>query len=279
MNYIQTPLFSVIIPTYNRRYFLKIAIESVLGQSFQDFELIVIDDGSTDGTKDLIKSYKDIRLKFISQKNHGVSHARNRGIENSNGRFTAFLDSDDSWIPEKLKIIKEYIDQFPGINIFHTEEIWYRRGKLLNQKKKHKKPNGNVFYNSLPLCCIGMSTSVINKEIFNKIGKFDESLPACEDYDFWLRATLQYEVKLIPQRLTIKNGGRSDQLSSLHSLDKYRIKALEKMLQSNSLNNEQYKATYYELVRKCEIFSLGSKKRGKSEEVDSFNSLVERYRI
>jgi len=136
-----------------------------------------------------------------------------------------------------------------------------------------------VFYNSLPLCCIGMSTSVINKEIFNKIGKFDESLPACEDYDFWLRATLQYEVKLIPQRLTIKNGGRSDQLSSLHSLDKYRIKALEKMLQSNSLNNEQYKATYYELVRKCEIFSLGSKKRGKFEEVETCNSLVERYSI
>jgi len=279
MNYIQSPFFSVIIPTYNREHFLKIAIESVLNQIFQDFELIVIDDGSTDCTKDLIKSYEDRRLKYICQKNHGVAHARNKGIENSVGRFIAFLDSDDSWVPEKLGIAKEYIDKFPEMKIFHTEETWYRRGKLLNQKKKHKKPNGNVFYNSLPLCCIGMSTSVIKKETFNKIGKFDESLPACEDYDFWLRATLEYEVKLIPKRLTIKNGGRSDQLSSQHSLDKYRIKALGKMLQSNSLNNKQYKATYYELVRKCKIFSLGSKKRGKFEEVETCNSLVERYSI
>ena len=222
--------FSIIIPTHNRETFFKKAVDSVLAQTYSDFELIIIDDGSTDKTKRLALSYSDKRVNYIYQSNHGISFSRNKGVKASQGDFIAFLDSDDSWVPEKLKKTVEYINKYPDIKIFHTEEIWFRNGKLLPQLSKHKKPSGWVYKKALPLCCIGMSTSVINRSVFDNLGSFDETLEACEDYDFWLRVTNKYEVKLIPEELTIKNGGRSDQLShKIWGLDRFRIKALEKM--------------------------------------------------
>ncbi|NIV42878.1 MAG: glycosyltransferase [Candidatus Dadabacteria bacterium] len=271
------PLFTVIIPTFNRKVFIKTAVDSVLKQTYEDFELIIVDDGSTDGTENLIEKYEDSRLKYYYQENIGVSSARNKGIEESSGKYIAFLDSDDQWLNSKLERVVEYISNFPDIKIFHTEETWYRRGKHLNQKKKHKKPDGYVYYDALPLCCIGMSTSVVKRDLFDEIGKFDESLPACEDYDLWLRATYKYEVKLIPETLTIKHGGRPDQLSSQHSLDKYRIRALDKILRSDVLDDEQYEKTKQELINKCKIYSTGLEKRGKDQEANSIMNISIRY--
>jgi len=273
----KSPFFSVIIPTYNRKTLLKTALESVLDQTFDDFEVVIIDDGSTDNTKDMIESYEDTRIKYIHQDNHGVAHARNRGIENSKGKFIAFLDSDDKWVRQKLKRAYDVINQFPLIKIFHSEETWYQQGKLLRQKKKHQKPSGFVYQHALPLCCISISTAVIKQSVFEDIGIFDETLPACEDYDFWLRATLKYEVKLVKEYLTIKDGGRPDQLSSQWGLDKYRIKALEKMLSSKKLNKEEYDLTYDQLVKKCHVISIGAGKRGKFEELKYYNDLIEKY--
>lgn len=272
-----TPFFSVIIPTYNRRNLFEVALGSVLSQTYADFELIVVDDGSADQTGELIKSLNDSRIRYLYQENHGVAHARNRGLGISKGRFVAFLDSDDRWVPQKLRRIREFIDRYPGILIFHTDEIWYKGGRLINQKKKHEKPSGYVYANALPLCCIGISTAVVAKEVFERIGLFDERLPACEDYDFWLRATHVYEVKLISEFLTIKDGGRKDQLSSQWGLDRFRIQALEKMLLSQSLNNEEYKLTYAELLRKCRIYASGAKKRGRIEESKRYGELGGKY--
>ena len=269
--------FSVIIPTYNRRHLFDIALKSVLNQTYKDFEVIVVDDGSTDQTNEVINNFNDARIKYLYQENHGVSHARNRGLEISRGKFIAFLDSDDRWVPQKLGRAKEFIDRYPDIYIFHTDEIWYKGGRLLNQKKKHKKPSGYAYLKALPLCCIGMSTAVVKRELFEKIGLFDESLPACEDYDFWLRATHSFEVKLIAEKLTVKDGGRTDQLSSQWGLDKHRIKALEKMLYSNSLNEEEYKCTLGELVKKCQIYASGAGKRGRLKEANLYNELVRKY--
>jgi len=274
-----TPFLSVIIPTYNRETFLKIALESVLNQTVKDFELLIVDDGSTDNTSDLIKSYHDKRIKYLYQPNNGVASARNLGLKFSKGEFIAFLDSDDRWDPKKLEITLNYIHRFPNIYIFHTEEIWYRRGTLLNQKKRHKKPSGHVYSNALPLCCIGMSTAVVKREVFEKIGRFDETLPACEDYDFLLRATHEFEVKLIEEPLTIKDGGRPDQLSSRWGLDRYRINALEKMLASNSLSDEEFCLTCQELFKKCRIYADGTIKRGRVEEANYYIDLIEKYRI
>jgi len=274
-----TPFFSVIIPTYNRRHLFDIALKSVLNQTYKDFEVIAVDDGSTDHTNEVIKNFDDFRVKYLYQENHGVSHARNRGLEISRGKFIAFLDSDDRWVPRKLQRAKELIDRYPDICIFHTDEIWYKGGRLLNQKKKHKKPSGYVYLKALPLCCVGMSTAIVKRELFEKIGLFDESMQACEDYDFWLRATHSFEVKLIDEKLTVKDGGRTDQLSAQWGLDKHRIKALEKMLCSNSLNEEEYECTLGELVKKCQIYASGAGKRGRLKEANLYNELPRKYLV
>ncbi len=270
--------FSVIIPTYNREQFLRKAVDSVLAQTFRDLELIIVDDGSTDGTRRLLSSYGDIRISCLYQPNSGVSKARNKGLEKSGGRFIAFLDSDDHWAPEKLQKTHEYINRFPAINIFHTEEVWYRQGKLLGQKKKHEKPTGHVYEKALPLCCISISTAVIKRDVFDTVGRFDEDLEACEDYDFWLRATSRYDVKLIPEYLTIKDGGRPDQLSSsVWGLDRFRIKALEKMLSPGILSGMDRELTFAELKKKCRVFASGAKKRGNSEISEYYRSLPLKY--
>ncbi|HSG30394.1 MAG TPA: glycosyltransferase [Thermodesulfobacteriota bacterium] len=271
------PLFTIIIPTFNRKVFIKTAVDSVLNQTYEDFELIIVDDGSVDGTDKLIKEYTDKRIKYFYQENRGVSSARNKGIKESKGEYLSFLDSDDTWVNTKLERTAEYINRFPDIKIFHSNEVWYRNGNLLNQKIKHKKPDGYVYPYALPLCCIGMSTAVVKRDLFDEIGMFDQSLPACEDYDLWLRATYKYQVKLIPEPLTIKHGGRPDQLSSQHSLDKYRIAALDKILQSGVLNDEQYEKTREELIKKCKIYISGLEKRGKDQEANSIMNISIRY--
>lgn len=272
------PFFSVIIPTYNRRDFLEKAVRSVLSQTCGDFELIIVDDGSCDGTKDLIGSFHDNRLKYVFQSNRGVSSARNRGLEIALGRFVAFLDSDDRWRGEKLERSLRHIELFPEISVFHTDEIWYRKGRLLGQKKKHAKPSGCVYKKALALCCISISTAVVKKNVFQETGHFDESLEACEDYDLWLRITSLYKIRLIPEELTIKDGGRPDQLSSkVWGLDRFRIKALEKMLRSDSLAGENRTATVRELNKKCAIFAAGCEKHGKHHEAETYRQLASKY--
>ncbi len=273
-----SPLFSVIIPTYNRKDFVCIALSSVLNQTYKNFELILIDDGSTDKTKEALSQYKDKRITYFYQQNHGVAHARNRGIECARGDFIAFLDSDDKWAEQKLQRTLDYIKKFPHISIFHTEETWIKGGKILNQKRKHKKPTGFVFKNALPLCCIGFSTAVVKRDVFNSVGLFDETFSACEDYDFWLRATHCYEVKLIPECLTIKDGGRADQLSQMiWGLDRFRIKALAKMLSSSPLGNDDYEATFEELRKKTDIYLKGAHKRAKTQEITFYKNLINRF--
>ncbi len=277
-DFMKPPYFSAIIPTYNRKPFLKKAIDSVLSQTFSDIEIIIIDDGSTDGTKEFISNYRDRRIIYKYQKNHGVSKARNEALKIARGKYIAFLDSDDWWLPGKLKRAHEYIKKYPDTKIFHTEEVWYREGKLLNQKKKHKKPSGFVYKNALSLCCISISTAVLKREVFEKQGAFDENLEACEDYDFWLRATNKFKVRLIPEYLTEKEGGRPDQLSSrIWGLDRFRIKALEKMLTSGELSKNRYKLTLNTLNKKCSVFASGASKRGKVEEAEYYTRLPLKY--
>lgn len=271
------PVFSVGIPTYNRKSYLEKAVCSVLEQTFPDWELIIVDDGSNDGTGNLISAYKDKRIKYIYQQNKGVASARNRCILKSKGEYICPLDSDDWWDKDKLEIQKQYIDQFPQYKIFHTQEIWYRNDILLNQKNKHKKPSGAIFPHCLPLCCVSISTAVIHKSIFNEIGMFDENLPACEDYDFWLRVSLKYPVYLIDKPLTLKDGGRPDQLSQKPELDKYRIIALIKFIKDPSLTKEQRSLIRAELVNKIKIYLNGCIKRNKIDEKKYYRDLLKQY--
>lgn len=269
-----TPLVSVIIPTYNRAWTLKKAIDSVLEQDYKNFELIVVDDGSTDETEALVKKY-DKSVRFIQQANMGVSAARNKGISASFGTLIAFLDSDDYWYPEKLSVQVEFFKKNPDALICQTDEIWIRDGKRVNPKKKHKKPSGMIFIPSLSLCLVSPSAVMMRKTLLAKVDAFDESLPACEDYDLWLRVSCRYPVHLIDKPLVVKTGGHEDQLSNSVGLDKYRIYALKKILQSDFLTEKQYQAAENMLKKKCRLYADGCVKHGRKTVATYYYRLAE----
>jgi len=270
------PRVSVIIPTYNRGWIVQEAIESVLAQDYRDFELIVVDDGSTDDTDDILNSYRGDIMVF-RQKNQGVSAARNRGLSEASGRFIAFLDSDDLWLPQKLFRQVEFFNKNPDAQICQTEETWIRKGVRVNPKQRHKKPWGMIFEPSLALCLVSPSAVMIRRSLFEKVGGFDEALPACEDYDLWLRISCRYPVYLIETPLIIKRGGHNDQLSASSGLDKFRIKSLNKLIESNLLSKSQYEAAVKTLKQKCIIYAAGCRKRGREDEARYYMSLSERF--
>jgi glycosyltransferase involved in cell wall biosynthesis len=271
------PQVSVIIPTYNRGRIIKEAVDSVLAQDYKDFELIVVDDGSTDNTSDVLAPYgDDIRVLF--QENKGVSAARNRGIAEASGRFIAFLDSDDLWLPQKLSAQVEFFNQRPDALICQTEEVWIRNGIRINPKKRHQKPSGMIFKPSLELCLVSPSAVMIQRNLLDRVGGFDETLAACEDYDLWLRISCRLPVYLIDIPLIIKQGGHGDQLSKEVGLDKFRIRAIEKIVNSGILSDEQHQAAVKTLKNKCNIYATGCRKRGREDEARYYEALPEKFR-
>jgi glycosyltransferase involved in cell wall biosynthesis len=269
------PLVSVIIPTYNRCGCLTRAIDSVLKQTYVHFELIVVDDGSTDGTPDLLKAYGP-SLRVIRQKNGGVSSARNSGIRAAGGALIALLDSDDSWLPEKLEHQVAFFKTCPQASICQTEEIWIRNGKRVNPKRRHQKFSGMIFEKTLPLCLVSPSAVMMRSSLLKEVGLFDENLPACEDYDLWLRIAWKYPVYLIDTPLTVKHGGHPDQLSAMPELDKYRIRSLVNILEKHCLSPSQSKAALATLKAKCRVYAGGCRKRGRTEEAAYYECLPDR---
>jgi glycosyltransferase involved in cell wall biosynthesis len=269
------PLVSVIIPTFNRGWIVQEAIESVLTQTYAYTELIVVDDGSTDNTQALLDRYKDITV--VCQENSGVSAARNRGVDAAAGEYLAFLDSDDFWLPEKLASQMAFFRTHPEAMICQTQEIWIRNGKRINPKERHRKASGFFFERSLELCLVSPSAVVIKKELLEDVGGFDEALPACEDYDLWLRIGARHPVFLVDRPLVVKRGGHPDQLSALRGLDKYRIQSLKKLIDSDTLSETQRMASAGMLRKKCEIYAAGCSKRGRNDEAAHYRQLAERY--
>lgn len=252
---------SVVVPVYNRASFLKEALESVFAQTLPPLEVIVIDDGSTDETRNLCQNQFP-KIRYFYQENKGVSAARNLGVRNAQGEWFAFLDSDDLWDPRKIEVQWKYIENNPEVRIFQTEEIWIRNGRRVNPKKKHAKKSGWIFEDCIPLCIVSPSAVAIHREVFDKVGLFDEELPACEDYDLWLRVALHYPIETLSEALTIKRGGHADQLSKQWGLDQYRVRALQKLLKSNLPENKK-KIVLEDIERRLAILRAGFEKRGK----------------
>ncbi len=274
------PKVSVVIPTYNRLQMVKEAVESVLVQDFEDFELIVVDDGSTDGTAEAIREYGG-RVRLIEHPhNRGVSAARNTGILHSRGKYIAFLDSDDLWVKGKLKIQVNFLDENPQYPLCYTDEIWIRKGKRVNPMKKHSKYSGWIFEKCLPLCIISPSSAMMRKTLFQKVGLFDEALPVCEDYDFWLRVSVRFPIFFINKKLIIKRGGHPDQLSQRSwGNDRYRVIALEKLLSEFPLKEQEREMVLGEMKKKCQILSKGFLKRGNELEGRFYQEVMRRYGI
>jgi len=269
------PLFSIVIPTYNRSGFLNRAIDSVLSQSFTDYELIIVDDGSTDNTSGILKNYGDKILSFY-QENRGVSAARNNGIEKSKGRYIALLDSDDTWHENKLTRHFEFIQSNSDIKIHQTEDIWIRDGKIINPAKKHLKKEGDIFRDSLDLCMVSPSSVVMSREIFEIYGYFDESLKACEDYDLWIRITPFEKIGLIKEKLITRYAGHEDQLSFKYwGMDRFRLYSMIKLLteKKQSLNDDQIKILEQAIQKKTEILKAGASKHGNIALLNTLNSV------
>ncbi len=268
------PLVSVIIPTYNRAGWIREAIDSVLAQDHEPKECIVVDDGSTDETPRVLAEYGD-RIRVISQANRGVSAARNCGIAAASGELLAFLDSDDRWLPEKLSVQVNFFNTHPDAMICQTEEIWIRNGRRVNPGTRHKKQAGRIFIPSLALCLVSPSAVMMRKKLIDIIGGFDESLPACEDYDMWLRVSCRYPVYLIDRALIEKRGGHADQLSKSPGLDRFRIAAIMKAMKSGRLSAEEYRAAETTLKEKCRIYAAGCLKRGRKDEAVYYFTLAD----
>jgi GT2 family glycosyltransferase len=270
------PVVSVIIPTYNRWPMIAEAVESVLEQAYRSFEIIVVDDGSTDGTKQRLKKYGSSVL-VISRQRSGVAASRNYGIRIAQGRYMAFLDSDDLWLPQKLTIQTSFMEQHPEVKICQTEEIWIRHGAKVNPKAKHAKPSGDIFRRSLDLCLVSPSAVMMMRDLLDQFGGFDESFPVCEDYDLWLRIAKEQAIPLIPEPLVVKRGGHADQLShSTWGLDRYRVQSLRNLLR-NGLLGEKRNWVLETLDRKIFILSQGARKRGKQDEAAAYEAILSEF--
>lgn len=271
---------SVIIPTYNREKLLGRALASVAGQSFCCDEIIVVDDGSTDNSRAVImdfKSHSVVPVRYLYQENKGPAAARNYGIREAKCSILAFLDSDDHWQKKKLELQYSSFKKQSDIMISHTGERWLRRGLHLNQKKKHQPGNGDIFRHCLQLCAVGMSTVMVRKELFEDVGFFNEKYRCCEDYDMWIRSSCRYPFLLVGHPLTVKEGGREDQVSYQYriGMDKLRIASILDLIRQQCLSSVQQQMAYSELKEKCFVYGKGCLKHGKKAEGDKYLDLVE----
>ena len=267
---------SVVIPTLNRINTLQRALDSVINQTYKPAEIIVVDNGSSDGTlKFLREQYPKIII--LTENKIGVSSARNKGIKNSINQWIALLDSDDAWHPRKLEIQTSMLDSaLKEYNLIHTDEVWFRNNKHINQMKKHKKQGGYIFERCLSLCCISPSSVLFKKNILDKVGLFDESLPVCEDYDMWLKICSSEEVLFAQDKLTYKYGGHKDQLSkSYWGMDRFRIKSIENIIKNFDLTYKQKKQAKKELIKKLKIIINGAFKRNNLSIVNEFSTKLE----
>jgi GT2 family glycosyltransferase len=292
------PQVSIVIPTYNRRAMLSEAIASVMAQRGADFELIVVDDGSTDGTAEEIdriaalantENRERVVLRVVRTENRGVAAARNLGIALASAPLIAFLDSDDLWLPGKLERQLAFMRAHPNFTIAQTEEIWMRGGRRVNPGVRHRKRAGDIFLDSLRTCLISPSAVIIRTELLKKLGGFDERMVAAEDYDLWLRILAAgHEVGLDSEPSVMRRAGHLGQLSAtVLAIDRFRILALLKLLATDStdaspnsdashevevslkpsapsgLGPSRRQAVSVVLAEKCAVYAQGLRRRGR----------------
>lgn len=244
----KSPKVSIIIPTYNRAHLIERAVKSALNQTYQDFEIIIIDDGSTDNTETVINKFqqKDNRIVYLKHgKNRGGSTARNTGINASRGEYTAFLDSDDEWLPEKLEKQVNVFQKLPentGVLYSGYYIVLEKNGKILKEISPIVK--GDVYKEILKGCILGSPTPLIRRTCFEKSGLFDETLFSCEDWDMWIRIAKYYEFDFLKETLA-KYYIHGDQISTnLNNKILSRKNILEKYY-SDLLKNPQAIGFHY----------------------------------
>ena len=273
----EATLVSAIIPTHDRAGLILRAVASALGQTHAAMEVIVVDDGSGDDTPAVLAAVADPRLRVIRrERNGGVSAARNVGIAAARGAYVALLDSDDEWLPEKTARQLAYMGA-SGHTISQTQEIWMRAGRRVNASKAHCKPDGFFFEAALRSCLVSPSTTMFAREFFEAVGVFDEGLPACEDYDLWLRTLLCRPIGLVDASLAVRHGGRVDQLSAIYlGQDLFRIRSMVGLLSRPEITSWHRDCIEKELQRKVRVYATGCLKRDRPEEAERVLALAEK---
>lgn len=220
---------SAVIPVYNRAGSVGRSVESVLRQTLPPREVIVVDDGSTDSTADVLKQFGgDIRVTGDGR-NRGVAAARNLGVAQSSGAWIAFNDSDDVWEPDKLERQWDYLRANPYYEFIHGYDRWIYDGAEIEMEREGRKPEGWIWKASLGHCYISPPTVLMKRALFDELGGFDESLPVSEDYEFWLRLSRNHPVGLCSHVSTNVYGGAIDQISQRYrNWERYRVAALIK---------------------------------------------------
>jgi len=278
------PEVSVIIPTYNRCAMLREAVGSVIAQREVVLELIIVDDGSTDCTwEDLHRgelaqaiSRPPATCAVIAERTcrRGPAAARNRGAALASTDYIAFLDSDDLWAPQKLSRQLAYMRSHWEYPLVQTQESWIRNGRRVNPGLRHLKRSGDIFEPSLRTCLISPSAVMMRAELFQEVGGFDEELPACEDYDLWLRILSRYPAGLLDETLVTRRAGHPDQLSAIvPALDRFRIRALLKLIAGPGLTGCKRLAAAEVLAEKCEIYAKGLKRRERVDDFEFYREL------
>lgn len=272
-------MVSVIIPTYNRRAFLAEAVDSVRRQTYRDWELLVVDDGSQDESADWVDSLVDKRVRCLRQSNRGVSAARNAGLRQASRPWIAFLDSDDRWQPDKLGRQLEFLGRLPETRVLQSQEIWYRGGRRVNPKKIHRKYDGWIYRRCLPLCVVSPSAVILHRQVIETVGAFREDFPVCEDYELWLRIACRYPVRLLDEPLTVKYGGHQDQLSrSMWGMDRFRLRAMRERLESGQLTPQLQRWTAREAARKADILAQGYANNEKPQEASRYQRISQQLK-
>jgi glycosyltransferase involved in cell wall biosynthesis len=287
---------SVIVPTHNRRESVTEALDSIMAQTFREFEIVVTDDGSTDGTPSLIfetlgaeqevieylnqlgpASLKPFSHKFSSRGvpiqyhygiSRGLSTARNRGIRMARGDYVAFLEADDLWEPTHLEALVAFLSDNPAAHVCRAAERTVRDGRARTSRKPVAS-SGWIFEAALEASPMSPSAVMVRRPCFAECGAFDENLPACDEYDLWVRMTSRYPVHFVQGPVVTRRSTRPDGSSRAWGWDRYRVYALEKAFQSGHLSPEQRFQVAQEIVRKCERLVDGFR-RQKSEERANF---------
>lgn len=268
-------LVSVVIPTRDRAGMVCRAVASVLAQTHAALDIIVVDDGSTDGTGAALAALGDPRLRVLRHGGgRGVSAARNTGLAAARGDYLALLDSDDVWLPEKTARQLAFMAD-RRLLVSQTQEVWIRGGRRVNPGRAHAKPDGFFFEQALVRCLVSPSTVMFTRALWEEVGGFDESLPACEDYDLWLRILARHPVGLLDAPLAVRHGGRPDQLSAIYiGQDLFRIRSMLGLLDRGGLSSWHKACIKKELQRKALCYARGCLKRDKPEEAARVLALV-----
>jgi len=268
-----TPRVSVILPTYNRAHIVSRAIQSVLDQTYQDFEIIIVDDGSSDKTKEVIQKFTDRRIRYVRhQQNKGGSAARNTGIKFAKGEYIAFQDSDDEWLPQKLKIQMETFEIVPSeVGVIYTDMLRIKKDEEVEYWHSPTVVYGNLLNPKLEyqVFGIGIQSTLVKRECFNKVGCFDKRFPRYIDLDLLIRLLKNYHFYHIKKPLVkywvtegISSNNNAEPIARRLLLEKY-FEDVQK--------NKNFVAKQYSMIG-CALQLNGNFTEGKNYTIKAFKT-------